>query len=76
MGTLSLQWLSPIVGGGVLLGLISYVLLAPEKAERIAGWIWRGISMVWKSADKRAVGYRVQGRINQGRADLLKKCTG
>jgi hypothetical protein len=57
---------------GVLLFAVFYVLAYPERAERIAGWIWRGISRIFHAADRKAVAYSLQGDINSARAELIK----
>ncbi len=48
----------------VLVGLLVYAILKPEKAEKVAGWFWGGLSKVWKSVDSNAVKYQVAGTIN------------
>ena len=56
----------------VVIVSIAYVLLVPERAEKVAGWIWAFIARIFKKADKTAVALRVQGEINTARAVLLK----
>lgn len=58
---------------GIPLGLVVYVLLWPEKVEKLAGWLWRGIGLLKSSADKRAVSHQVEGTINDGRARMLRR---
>ena len=60
------------LGVGLVGVAIAYVLLFPEKAQVIAGWIWTGIARVIHQADKKAVAYRVQGEINSARAGLIR----
>ncbi len=56
----------------ILVGALIYVLTNPEKAERIAGWIWRLISGLFRFGDRKAVAYSVQGDINSARSDLAQ----
>ena len=50
----------------------AYLLMNPEKAERIAGWITRGIARLWNRADTTATALTVQGQVNEGRARFLQ----
>ena len=52
--------------------VIAYVLLMPEKAQTVGGWLWSGIAKVFRRADRAAVALRVQGEVNSARARLLK----
>lgn len=61
---------------GLLLALITYVLLFPEKAQLIAGWFWRGIATTFRFADRKAVAHRVEGRINSACRSLVKHAVG
>lgn len=49
-----------------------YVLANPDKAEKIAGWIWRGCARVHGAFDQKAVAFSVQGDVNTARAALAK----
>lgn len=64
-----------MVGGavGVPVALGIYVLLMPEKAQIVAGWIWGLIAKVVRRADKTAVALKVQGHINDARSELLRE---
>ena len=66
------KYLLPVSLTGVLLFLIGYLLLQPDKVAIWAGWLWTGIARIWRGADRKAVAYRVQGEVNSGRAALLK----
>ena len=52
--------------------LCAYVLLMPEKVEKISGWLWSGVSAVFRRGDRRAVALRVQGHVNSCTRHLLK----
>jgi hypothetical protein len=58
----------PLVAVAVLL----YALANPEKAEKVAGWLWRPLAGLSRMADKKAIAYSVQGDINTARARLMK----
>lgn len=65
-----LLWkLGPI---GIAVCIVIYVFLNPDKAEIWGSWAWRLIGLVFRSADKRAVAYRVQGEVNAATAKLFK----
>jgi len=64
--------LLPLTLSGLLVLAIAYVLLLPDKAQKIAGWIWSGIARVWHGVDRRAVALRVEGEINDARRKLVK----
>lgn len=65
-----LLWkLGPI---GIAVCIVMYVFLNPDKAEIWGSWAWRLIGLVFRSADKRAVAYRVQGEVNAATAKLFK----
>lgn len=51
---------------------ILYVLLFPERAKVIAGWLWSLVGLVWQIADRRAVALRVEGDVNSTRERLLR----
>ncbi len=53
-------------------GLFVFVLMRPDQAEKLAGWIWRGVAYVVRIADRRAVAFSVQGDVNTARAMLMK----
>src|SRR5712691_7213598 len=44
----------------------------PDKAEKIAGWVWRGITQLVGLGERKAVAFSVQGDVNSARADLAK----
>lgn len=48
----------------LLVFAITYVLLMPEKAQTVAGWLWSLVAVVTKHGDRRAVALRVQGHVN------------
>ena len=52
--------------------LLAYVVLNPDKAEKIAGWVWRGIARVFRVGERKAVAFSVQGDVNTARAALAK----
>lgn len=56
----------------VCVAALAYVVMNPDKAEKIAGWIWRGWARVRGAADRRAVAFSVQGDVNSARAALAK----
>ncbi len=57
----------------VLVALIAYVLLLPEKAQIISGWIWSLIGRVFRGGDRKAVALRVQGHVNAATRSLRKQ---
>lgn len=63
---------APFLPYGAFGVLIVYVLLYPERAKTIAGWLWMGLSQIWKGLDRRAVANRVEGAINTAREKLLR----
>jgi len=65
--------LGPIAAVGIPLGLIVYVLLWPEKVQKVAGWLWRGVALVKESAEKEAVSKTVEGTVNDARSRILKR---
>lgn len=73
---MNFQDLLPILAGvGIPVGVIAvvaYLLLLPDKAEKVAGWLWTPIAKVFKNADKTKVAFKVQGEVNTARAALLK----
>jgi hypothetical protein len=62
-----------VVGGGslALVGLL-WAVNYPDKAEKIAGWFWMLVSMIWDKTDRKAVALKVQGDINGAREKLLE----
>lgn len=56
----------------VVLFVVVYVLVSPDKAEKIFGWIAGGIGHVFRRLDKTAVALKVQGAINSMRTEVLK----
>jgi hypothetical protein len=61
------------IGAPVLVILvIGYVLLMPERAQMVAGWIWSFVSRVISRADRTAVALRVQGEVNHARQRIVK----
>lgn len=68
--------LAPLLAGigvPILLAVVLiYVLLFPDRAEKVAGWLWIPIAKIFKKADKTAVAFRVQGEINTARTAMLK----
>jgi len=56
----------------VLVLSIAYILLMPEKAQLISGWLWSLISGVVRRGDRRAVALSVQGHVNSTTRRLLK----
>lgn len=52
--------------------VIAYVLLMPEKAQIISGWLWSLIASVLRRGDRKAVALRVQGHVNASTKQLLK----
>lgn len=71
-----MSYIVPTTLSGILIALVVWVLMAPTKAERVAGWIWGLVTLVWRGADRRAVANKVQGEINEGRDTLLKGAPG
>lgn len=65
-----------VAAGGIPLALVAYVLLQPDKAQRVAGWAWSLISGMFRIGDRTAVALRVQGEINASRARLMKHAPG
>jgi hypothetical protein len=61
-----------LLGLPFLLAALVYVLMWPDKAQKIAGWIWTGVSKVVRAADRSAVRLRVQGEVNDATADLFR----
>lgn len=61
---------------GTPLAVVIYVLLLPEKAQLIAGWLWSGIAKVFGRADRRAVALRVQGHINGSTKHVFESLPG
>ena len=57
---------------GLPLFVVLYVLLMPDKAQMIAGWLWSFVARVFRRADKKAVALRVQGEINSARSVLVE----
>lgn len=69
-----------LAGIGLVGALIAYLLLMPERAERVAGWVFGITAICIQSLDRAAVAYKVQGAVNSMRAewqenapDLLEK---
>jgi hypothetical protein len=63
-----------LVGLPVLaVAVIAYVLLMPERAQMVAGWIWSLISKVWRGTDRKAVALRVQGHVNASAKSIQKQ---
>jgi hypothetical protein len=56
----------------VLVVLLIYVVTNPEKAEKVAGWIWRGVAGLVGVGERKAVAYSVQGDVNSARSALMK----
>jgi hypothetical protein len=56
---------------GIAACIVVYVYLNPEKAEIWGSWAWRLIGLVFRSADNKAVAYRVQGEVNSATAKLF-----
>jgi hypothetical protein len=56
----------------VLVLIVFYVVMNPDKAEKIAGWVWRGITQLVGLGERKAVAFSVQGDVNSARADLAK----
>jgi hypothetical protein len=56
----------------IALGVIAYVLMYPDRAQKVAGFIWAGIARVFGAADRKAVAHLVQGDVNTARAELMK----
>lgn len=73
---MTLSDLAPYLAGigvpVVLILVVGYVLLLPDKAEKVAGWIWGGLAKLFGKADKAAVAFKVQGEINTARTAMLK----
>lgn len=44
--------------------IVLYLVLNPDKAEKLAGRVWRGVARVFSFGEQRAVAYSVQGDIN------------
>jgi hypothetical protein len=65
-------YLVPFTIGGLLLFLFVYVLVMPDKAQIVAGWLWGLGALIWRGADKRAVAYRVQGEVNSATSAIMK----
>ncbi len=57
----------------VAVALIAYVLLMPEKAQMISGWLWTLIAGVFRRGDRKAVALRVQGHVNASTRQILKE---
>jgi hypothetical protein len=64
--------LTPLTIAGVLVFLVLYVLFFPDKAQTVAGWLWRGIGAIYHKADKRAVAYLVQGAVNSATTNVME----
>lgn len=54
--------LGGLLGGVGLVGY--YVLFHPEKAEKVAGWVFALAARVYRRADKTAIAMKVQGEVN------------
>jgi hypothetical protein len=67
-----LALLIPLTVGGILLFLCGWVMLAPQKAEKVAGWLWGGLGWAGRRARQKAVAFKVQGEVNDARAAALK----
>lgn len=61
-----------VAGAGIFGVALVYLLLMPEKAEKVGGWLSGLVAGIWKSADKKAVALKVQGAINSMRAEQIK----
>jgi hypothetical protein len=57
----------------VLVALIAYVLLTPEKAQMVAGWLWALLGRVVRGGDRKAVALKVQGHVNASTKSLRKQ---
>jgi hypothetical protein len=56
----------------ILFAVLVYVLMWPDKAQKVAGWLWTGLSKAWRAGDRTAVRLRVQGEVNDATSDLLR----
>jgi hypothetical protein len=65
-----------VVSSGLATLIVAYLLLKPETAPIVGGWIGRIIALVWRKADKTAVALAVQGEINAGRKRLIENSPG
>jgi len=57
----------------VFVVLIAYVLLMPEKAQTVAGWLWSLLARIVHRGDRTAVALRVQGHVNARARSLAKQ---
>jgi hypothetical protein len=65
-----LLWrLGPI---GIAALVVAFVYLNPDQAQIWGSWAWRLIGLVFRSGDKKAVAYRVQGEVNSATTRLFK----
>ncbi|HEX8085477.1 MAG TPA: hypothetical protein VF529_14385 [Solirubrobacteraceae bacterium] len=68
-----LQFLWPeFTVGGAVLGLAVWVMLMPDNAQKVAGWIWQGIASIRRRADRRAIALRVQGDVNAQSTKVMR----
>jgi hypothetical protein len=66
------QLVAAIAAIGLPIAAVLYVVLQPEKAERVAGWAWSLISAAFRVGGRKAIALRVQGDVNSARAELIK----
>jgi hypothetical protein len=57
---------------GIVISIVLYLALSPEKAERVAGWIVSGLARIWRGLHKKAIALKVQGEVNELRAHFLR----
>lgn len=62
----------PITVPVVVFLLFVYLVMNPDKAEKIAGWIWRGVARLVGVGERKAVAFSVQGDVNTARSVLMK----
>lgn len=58
--------------GVALVTIVAYILVYPEKAERVGGWIACFVAQGIRRVDRTAVALSVQGAIDNGRAEIVK----
>jgi hypothetical protein len=58
--------------GAVGVLAVAYIFLAPEKLEKVAGWLVGGVAALVRRGHRTAIALKVQGAINAARAEFLK----
>lgn len=61
----------PSTISGLLLLILGYAVFRTDSFEKIVGWMWLGLSSIYRGADRNAVRLRVQGEVNTALNDAL-----